>query len=403
MVRKRRPAENPKSIVYGVTAGVSAYSLLKGQLAWFSSKGWQVTLVSNPDDKALAASRREGVNFEPLAMRREISPGRDVISLWRWIRLLRQLAPDATNVGTPKAGLLGGFAAWLTRVPRRVYVVRGLRLEGVGSPLLPILWLMERLSTALATDVVVVSESLGSEMVRRRLTNPKKTWLIGSGSSNGVDASSVEDRIAAADERQLRKDLEIDDDSFVVGFIGRVNRDKGFNTLVQTMTSEDLAEHVHLLVIGHVEDAALVELLAPQAARVSFVKWTDDVWAYLSVIDTLVLPTRREGFPNVVLEAASARVPSITTRATGAVDSVVDGETGYHIDIDDSVALTGRINELADNPELVRRMGWRAYERVRTEYKPEDIWQGLAEIFDGKAATGHVARLKRLTVRNRKS
>ncbi|WP_182353574.1 glycosyltransferase family 4 protein [Flaviflexus huanghaiensis] len=403
MVTKKRRLDGSRSIVYGVTVGVSAYSLLKGQLQWFSTRGWKVTLVSDPDDKALAASRREGVNFEPLSMRRGISLVQDPFSLWCWIRLLRRLSPDATNVGTPKAGLLGGFAAWLTRVPRRVYVVRGLRLEGVDGPLLPVLWLMERLSTTFATDVVVVSESLGRELVRRRLTNPKKTWLIGSGSSNGVDVEKIEDRVSATDAGQLRSDLGISADSFVVGFIGRVNRDKGFDTLVRAMTSGELAEHVRLLVIGPVEDTALAGLLGSQESRVIFIEWTNDVWAYLSVIDTLVLPTRREGFPNVVLEAASARVPTITTRATGATDSVLDGETGYQVDIDDSVALTRRINQFAATPELAREMGQRAYERVRTEFKPESIWQGLAEIIEGRAVSEHVVRLEQPNVTNRKS
>ena len=68
-------------VVYGITSGISANSLLRGQLGWLRGQGWDVHLAVDPDERANAAAEREGVHLEPLPMRRDISPAADVLSL----------------------------------------------------------------------------------------------------------------------------------------------------------------------------------------------------------------------------------------------------------------------------------------------------------------------------------
>jgi len=166
----------------------------------------------------------------------------------------------------------------------------------------------------------------------------------------------------------------------VVGFIGRVSRDKGVGTLVQAVSSSEIRSNVKLLLIGGVEDARLAEDVRVLGQRVTIVEWTDDVWGYLAAIDVLCLPSLREGFPNVVLEAASAGKPSITTRATGAIDSVVDGVTGLLVDVEDDRALTRAINRLAVDSGLVESLGRAAREWAAAEFQPESIWNGMQTI-----------------------
>ncbi|AZN29225.1 glycosyltransferase family 1 protein [Flaviflexus salsibiostraticola] len=387
-------------LVYGITIGRSAYSFLRGQLEWFKERGYDVTLVTSPDESAKSAADREGVSLTSIPMARELSPKLDLAALISWIRELRKLQPHIVNISTPKAGLLGGLAAWLLRVPKRVYVVRGLRLEGASGLKRIILWCVEWSTHRLATDVVYVSQSLAKEGSELRLVPPKGGWVIGHGSSNGVFAEAVAERAATMDAPLLGQGLSIPTGAFVVGFVGRLNHDKGVDTLIRALSNPYINPKVHLLVIGPVEDSVLVEQLASLSIGVSTVGWTNDVWGYLSVVDTLVLPTRREGFPNVVLEAASAGIPAITTRATGAVDSVIDGETGYLIDVDDSDALTERINQLAARPELAQVLGENAAERARNDYRPEIIWQGLADILEGVASSEHAVRIQHQSVGN---
>ena len=91
----------------------------------------------------------------------------------------------------------------------------------------------------------------------------------------------------------------------------------------------------------------------------------------------LALPTYREGFPNVVLEANASGKPAVVTRATGAVDSVIDGVTGYIVPVGDSIALASALSRLLESPALAREMGETARRRVATEFQPERIWSGL--------------------------
>ena len=112
------------------------------------------------------------------------------------------------------------------------------------------------------------------------------------------------------------------------------------------------------------------------------------------------MPTLREGFPNVVLEAASAGIPTITTRATGAIDSVVEGRTGYLIDIDDSEALLSRMNHLAEDAERLLELGQNAKRRAEIDFRPEIIWEGLLDIFDGNTQS---SRLRKADNRHNRS
>ena len=377
-------SRRPRSVVYGTTIGFSAFALLRGQLAWMREQGWDVTLVTSPDDLARATGEREGVAVHGIAMERNPSPVKDLIGLARWVGYLARTRPEVVNTGTPKAGLLGVVAAWLTRVPRRVYLVRGLRLEGVSGPLAPLLWWSEMVCCALATDVVAVSPSLGGELVRRGLVSSRKLTTIGEGSSNGIDAAAVAERVAQVDADALRRELGIAPGEFVVGFVGRVTTDKGIDTLLRAFESGRLPRRCRLLIIGPKEEDGFDERIAALGVRASWVPWTADVWGHLPALDVLVLPTHREGFGTVVLEAAAAGIPAITTRATGSIDTVVDGRTGLLIDVGDAAALTAHLAALAHDPARVAALGEAARVRARERFFQERIWSGMQDVMAGR-------------------
>lgn len=372
---------------------MSAVALLRGQLAWFREQGWDVTLVSSPDEDAQRAVRREQVSFVGIPMKRNISLIHDLKSSLEWMRLIRRVRPDVVNVGTPKASLLGILSAWVHRTPRRIYTIRGLRLEGTSGPLEKLLWAMEKLTIAMATDVIAISPSLGKELVRRKLAAPQDIWIIGSGSSNGVDSDAIHKRVVNVDRDSLRQQLGIDPDKFVVGYIGRVVPSKGVDTLLEALQSDTLDENVEVLIVGSLDDSALKQKIDSLNSRVYVVPWTEDVWGYLPVIDLLCHPTLREGFGNVVVEAAAAGIPAITTRVTGAIDTVVNGKTGLHIDATDVEALVTTINLLAVDEGLRLRLGECARQRVWTDFKPADIWSGIEAVADSRR---DVPQLKRL-------
>ncbi|WP_051129591.1 glycosyltransferase family 4 protein [Yaniella halotolerans] len=371
-------------LVFGTTVGFSADLLLKGQLSWFRRQGWQVVLITSPDKDAERAVEREGSALHGIDMKREISLLHDIRALWKWTNSLRKIRPTAINLASPKASLLGGIAAWLAHVPKRVYVVWGLRLEGTQGPIGFVLRMMERLTIALATDVVVVSESLGRQLHERRLTGSKPLWLVHEGSSNGVDAREILEQTIDIQGEELRRSIGLKPDPFTIGYVGRINHDKGFNTLIQAFQNESLDPSIQLVIIGTVEDQELETAIESVGSKARIIPWTADVWRYYAAMDALCLPTKREGFPNVVLEAASAGVPAVTTTATGAVDSVIDGVTGLIFETGDTGMLIQHLNLLASNREYAQKLGAAARSRAQARFQPPLIWAGIESILEGK-------------------
>jgi glycosyltransferase involved in cell wall biosynthesis len=353
-----------------------------------ASRGWSVTLLCSPGPELEAIETGPSVAITTVPMARPISLLADLRSMVGAIRALRRIRPDICNAGTPKAGLLVGLAAAATRVRCRIYTVHGLRLETSRGLQRRILALTERIAVRCAHRVICVSPSVRQRMIDLRLARPEKLVVVGLGSSSGVDVS----RFAANPERlraaaELRSEAGIPADATVIGFVGRLAADKGITELM--IAWQTLAERfptAWLLLIGDDEPGdplpeSTVREIAT-AARVARLAWLTDPSAAYLAMDVLALPTYREGYPNVVLEAAAAGRPTVTTTATGAVDSVIPGETGLVVPVRDASALATALGALLADPEAAARMGAAAAVRVAEHFRPEAVWQGFEEVYD---------------------
>lgn len=377
-----------RRIVLAVTSDVSI-SLMTGFPEYLAAQGWDVHVVSSAGPRSQALAARPGVSVHHLDMRRDPAPLDDLKALVRWVRLLRSIKPDVVSVGTPKAGLLGGLAGVLTRVPSRVYMLRGLRYETTEGIKRSVFVALERVSVACAHRVIAVSGSLRDVAIADRLGRARKFHVVGSGSSNGVD---VERFATTPVERAAAKAARWPDqpDSPVVGFIGRIHPDKGLDLLADAV--EILAQREvpgRLLVVGGSDDPAgeaLVRRLQHTGWDVEIVGAVSDVAPMLKVMDVLCLPTKREGFPNVVLEAAAAGIPTVATLATGVPDSIIDGTTGSICKDRDPQELATLLSNLLSNPSLRQAQGDAALKRVTDEFSRESVWQKSDRLY---GARGH--------------
>jgi len=168
----------------------------------------------------------------------------------------------------------------------------------------------------------------------------------------------------------------------VVGYVGRIVADKGIDTLLAAL--DCCRSRPTLLLVGSVDDPGLAGAIASSAVPIVHVDWTDDVWSHYAAMDVLCLPTRREGFPNVVLEAAAAGIPSVSTNATGAVDAVIPTVTGETVAVGDATALAAAIDRLAEDAAVRARMGAAAKARASSDFRPQDIWAGMDAILRGQ-------------------
>ena len=333
-------------------------------------------------------------------MNREMSPVADVGGLFRLLRTYRDERPDISLVSTPKAGLIAGLAAWLTRVPRRVYLLRGLRLETATGPRRWLLWGLEWIALHLGPDVIVVSPSLLARTRALHLLGPRRGAVLGRGASNGIDTSRFEPTPKRlADALAMRMDLGIQPAAFVFGFVGRLTVDKGIRELIAAFREiQQTNPQAWLLMVGEEELGGLprdIRATLDTTPQVCFTGWLDDPALAYHVMDCLVLPTYREGFPNVPLEAAAAAKPVITTTATGAVDSIVHGVTGLLVEPEDCDALHRAMQTILGDRQRSAVMGRAGEQRVREFFTCDAVWGNLAKHLGLAPETAEVSAARR--------
>lgn len=397
------PSSSKPKLVYVVTHTKSARCFLDGQLAFMREHGFDVFLIGSPGEGLDQISQREGVTTIAVPMEREMSPLRDLQSLWRLFRVLRQLRPQVVNAGTPKAGLLAMIAAWCLRVPVRLYSQWGLRLETTTGLKRAVLTWAERISAFCAHQVLCNSDSLKLTCIELGLSSRRKTCVLGSGSTNGVDGERFHPAPAPDRGRAARRQaLGLNPHAPVVGFVGRLTRDKGIVDLFRSFERLSVEfSDLQLLLVGDFEtgDAVPAETMRQLQThpRVVITGYVNDTSSYYSLFDLLAFPSYREGFPNVVLEASASGLPIAAYAATGTVDAVRDGETGLLAPVGDIEALAAAIRSYLADPQLRHAHGTAGRRRVVEQFQPEMLWETLLHCYQkqaprdgqpGRAATG---------------
>lgn len=334
-----------------------------------------VHVVATPGEDLEQLTSAMGVHAHKLPMTREISPLRDILAWFRWILLIAQVGPNVIVTATPKASLLGQSAAAVLGIKNRLYYVGGLRLEGAKGRTRRLLVAVERFTGACATAIVLNSPSAHQKALQLSLYKPMKTSRTEPASSHGVDSSYF---TPWPRDVRLREELGISPQHTTFGFVGRLTRDKGVETLIEALDRlEDKSFTV--LVVGPQNESdskGYLELLAKDQ-RVVCVGRQSDVRPYYSLMDCLLLPSLREGFPNVVMEASACGVPSIVSDGTGAVDSVRHGVTGWRVPVGDSAALADVMSDVLDQaPELAAR-GKRARQWMVDSFDPQSVVRSL--------------------------
>jgi lipopolysaccharide/colanic/teichoic acid biosynthesis glycosyltransferase len=376
-----------KKILHVVTAP-QTLNFLSGQAGFLRPHGFEVSAVSSPGAGLSAFGQRESVPVHAVPMTRSISPLRDVVALGRLVRLFRRERPAIVHAHTPKAGLLAMTAACLSGVRRRIFHLHGLpHSTAKGLPRL-LLALSTRVSCLLATDVLCVSESARAAAIAEGLVNESAIRVPSPGGINGVDARN---QFCPSGKRS---DLRagIPQDAVVIGFAGRLVRDKGILELITAWNRLRMEfPHAHLLIAGEAElrdavpPAAIAALRADERVRV--LGQVADMPDFYSAIDLLVLPSYREGLPTVALEAAAMQLPVVTTNAVGCVDAVQDGVTGAVVRVGDCAGLEQALQRYLQHADLREQHGRQAREHALRHWNPENVWQALLEEYQGMHVT----------------
>lgn len=367
-----------------ITTIAESLGFLRGQLGYMKARGFEITAISSPGQYLEGFAESEQIEARSVEMSRQITPMADIGSLFRLYRQLRELRPTIVHSHTPKGGLLGSIAALMARVPIRVYHMRGLPMLTATGRRRELLRWTERVACMAAHEVICVSSSLRDVAIAERLCPSWKIKVLASGSGNGVDTERKfdPDVIGASARAATRARLGIPKDALVIGFLGRLVRDKGVLELLEAWRtlSKELPD-LHLFVLGALEQrdaipANAVDLLTSDPR----VHWAGHDWntpPLYAAMDVVALPTYREGFPNVPLEAAAMQLPIVGTSVPGCVDAIEDGVTGLLVPPRDALALTAALRRYLLDPELRAAHGAAGRARVRSLFRQEVIWKAL--------------------------
>ena len=367
-----------KKLIRVTTADISLNSLLKGQLK-FLNQYFEIIGVAKNTGVLEEVGKREGIRVIDAPLERPISLVKDIKGLWFLCRLFRKEKPWCVHANTPKGSLLAMIAAWIARVPHRVYTVTGLRYQGAHGMLRTILKTMERLSCLFATNVIPEGQGVLHALQEDNITK-KPLHVIWNGNINGIDTEYF---------KPTKSFTERKNDTFTFVFIGRIVRDKGIHELTECVRKLNC----NLILVGSFEDGDPVDeddkkfLLTSEKVR--FVGWQTDVRPYLEQADALVFPSYREGFPNVPMQAGAMGLPCIVTNINGCNEIIKDGLNGKIIaaPLKEGTkmmkqSLQNTMQWFINHREEVKRMGNNARPMIQERYEQRYVWTALKDYYD---------------------
>ncbi len=354
------------------------------QFKYFKAKGHSLNVACSHSEYLHEYSLKQGFDYISTPVSRSISIYDDLRSIRNICRFIREKKIDIVIGHTPKGGLLAMVAARICNVPKRIYFRHGLVYETSHGLKRSLLIAIDRLTSLCATKIVCVSPSVLHRSVEDKLAPLQKQMILGCGTCNGVDTQFQfnPETIDKGKLHELRTKYSLTENDFVIGYSGRLVRDKGIIELIQAFDSLENADNCKLLLVGMFEQRdALPEDIRqrimddPRIIYTGFIN--GDMEYYYSLMDVYVLPSYREGFPTGVLEAQAMAKPVVTTKVTGCCDSIIDGVTGLFAN-NESDDLSKKINEIRLNQAIDGNNGrkW-----VIANFDSRIIWKEIEKLY----------------------
>jgi glycosyltransferase involved in cell wall biosynthesis len=366
-----------KKICIIAASPMTVSAFLRDQLKEFSSI-YDLHVVANAPDAGFLDDIGVRASFTSVPLERSISPWRDWQALWALRRAFKRIKPNAVHSVTPKAGLLAMTAAFIAGVPCRIHTFTGQVWANKQGLKRWVLKNMDRLIAFFATHLLVDSSSQRDFLVANNVVQPEKAMVLGHGSISGVDLQRFKPDPQVRES--VRNELGLEEDVFLLLYVGRLNRDKGIPELLEAfgMNAEKFPKS-RLLMVGPDEEG-MEHLIAP-AGGVLRVGYTDRPERYMAAADIFVLPSHREGFGSTVIEAAACGLPAVASRIYGLTDAVVDGETGLLHERGSVKSLAAALAKLSSDSELRRRMGKAARARAANDFAMQDVTRRTLDFY----------------------
>ena len=349
-----------KKIIIMSTVSYSIKVLIKNQPKYLSKYFDKIELIGADSGDIDVILKREGVTFYPIDMERKITPLKDLKVLFTLIKHFNKEKPNIVYTFTPKAGLLGMIASFFAACPTRIHNVVGMPLMEAKGAKKVLLTVTEKMTYLFSTHIYCNSFGL-KEYMNKYLTR-KKISVIGHGSINGVDTEFYKDNFSSIEKIKIKKQLNFEENDFVLSFMGRIVEDKGVNELVQSFLQlQRKYNNIKLLIVGKFEQdlnpiSTESKEVISMCNNIKLVDFQNDLRKYLAVSNLFVLPSYREGLPNALIEAGSFGIPLVATNINGCNEIIIDGINGRLVEAKSIESLYFAIEELFLNKNLYGKM-----------------------------------------------
>jgi glycosyltransferase involved in cell wall biosynthesis len=282
---------------------------------------------------------------------------------------------------TPKAGLLAMLAASLTRVPFRIHTFTGQVWASSSGIKRIILKFFDTVIGLLTTHNLIDSPSQRDFLIKERVLNQAKTLVFVSGSVSGVDFSKFKANKPLG--KKIKKELKIPQDAFVFIYLGRLVKDKGVLDLAKAF-SNLVSFNVYLIFVGPDEDSlsdSIKEICANKILKIRLIGFSDTPYQYLSAADVICLPSYREGFGSVIIEAAAMGIPAVASNIYGITDAVVNNQTGLLHQVGDIPDIQRSMEQMLFNKRLLAKFSKAAKARALKEFDSKIITSAWVKFY----------------------
>lgn len=335
-------------------------SYLGNQFKYFAEKGYKQYLICSPSENLENYSKEQRIEFLELKINRRISIFQDIYAVIRTCRYIRKNKINIVVGHTPKGALIAMISGFLMRVPKRVYYRHGRVFETMTGIKKKIMIFIENLTSFCATNIVVVSNYLYQKSIEDKLNSIEKQIVLGKGTCGGIDTVNKfnPSLININEIQKLRKKYCIDFKDFVIGFCGRLVKDKGIIELVESfniLQKKYPARKIKLLLVGDYDQrdglpqSTINEIKNnPEIICTGFI--FNKIEYYYSLMNLFILPSYREGFGMALIEASSMGIPVLGTDQTGCKDALINNKTGYYIN-NSVVGIIEGVEKIFNHPK----------------------------------------------------
>ena len=315
---------------------------------------------------------------------RKIAPFCDLIALISLWNLFRRERFDIIHSMSPKAGLLAAVAGFLAGVPVRIHWFTGQVWATKRGLMRILLKTMDKITSRCATDLLSDSHSQAKFLTTEKVTSTGKIQVLASGSTCGVDILRFHPDLET--RNRIRAGHGIPDEAMIALFVGRMQPEKGIRELCAAfLAAAKSCPNLHLMLVGPDEagmEKYIRTVLAEATKKLHWVGLADKPEEYMAAADFLILPSYREGFGSVVIEAAACGIPSIGTNIYGLSDAIIDGVTGFLVPVANAKALQAAILRLSVDVAKRKEMGERALTRVLEQFRQDILIEALLKYYE---------------------